>query len=111
LPHAGGAGTIERVSDDPHAAIRDRVFRTIFDGPGESVPAVRRAAGDGTGVPSDLAALVDKIHHHAYKVTGEELADLRATYSDDQLFEVVVCAAVGASRRRLLAGLAALEEA
>jgi alkylhydroperoxidase family enzyme len=99
------------VSDDPHAAIRDRVFRTIFDGAAESAPAVRRAAGDGTGVPADLAALVDKIHCHAYKVTDEDLAGLRATYSDDQLFEVVVCAAVGASRKRLLAGLAALEDA
>ena len=97
------------VSDDPHAAFRDRVFRTIYDGPAESTPAVRRAAGDGTGVPADLSVLVDKIHRHAYKVTDEDLAGLRATYSDDQLFEIVVCAAVGASRRRLLAGLAALE--
>jgi alkylhydroperoxidase family enzyme len=44
-------------------------------------------------------------------VTDEEIAALQATYADDQLFEIIVSAAVGASRQRLLAGLKALEEA
>jgi alkylhydroperoxidase family enzyme len=95
---------------DPHADLRDRVFRTVFEGPGESDPAVRRAAADGAGVPADLQALVDKVHRHAYKVTDEDIARLRTTYSDDQMFEIVVSAALGASRKRLFAGLAALEK-
>jgi len=72
---------------------------------------VRRAAANGSGVPADLDVLVEKIHRHAYKVTDEEIAALQATYGDDQLFEIIVSAALGASRRRLFAGLAALEEA
>ena len=52
---------------------------------------------------------VDTIHRHAYRVTDEDVARLRASYDDDQLFELVVCAALGASQRRLAAGLAALE--
>jgi alkylhydroperoxidase family enzyme len=96
---------------DPHADLRDRVFRTVYDGPGESDPALRRAAAEGRNVPAELQALVDKIHRHAYKVTDEDLARLRTTYSDDQLFELVVGAALGASRQRLFAGLAALEKA
>jgi hypothetical protein len=99
------------VTTDPHADIRDRVFRRVFEGPGQSDAAVRRAAAEGAGVPADLAALVDKIHRHAYKVTDEDLARLRTTYSDDEMFEVVVGAALGASRKRLFAGLAALDEA
>jgi alkylhydroperoxidase family enzyme len=99
------------VTTDPHAELRDRAFRSVFDGPGESDPAVRRAAADGTGVPAELQALVDKIHRHAYTVTDEDLARLGARYSDDQLFEIVVSAALGASRTRLFAGLAALEKA
>jgi hypothetical protein len=102
---------IGRMTPDPHAAIRDRVFHTVFEGPGESDPTVRRAVADGEAVPDDLQVLVDKIHRHAYKVTDEDVARLRATYSDDQLFEIVVSAAVGASRIRLAAGLAALEQA
>lgn len=99
------------MTTDPHASIRDRVFASVFDGPGESDPALRQAAGHGTTVPPELATLVDKIHRHAYKVTDDDLARLRATYSEDQLFEIVVSAALGASRQRLFAGLAALEKA
>jgi alkylhydroperoxidase family enzyme len=99
------------MTSDPHADLRDGAFRTVLEGPGETDAALRRAAADGKGVPADLQALVDKVHRHAYKVTDEDLARLRSTYSDDQLFEIVVSAALGASRQRLFAGLAALGEA
>ena len=99
------------MTTDPHAAIRDRVFRSVFEGPGDSEPALRQAVAEGKNVPPELAALVDKIHRHAYKVTDDDLARLRATYTEDQLFEIVVSAALGASRQRLFAGLAALENA
>ncbi|HJR67859.1 MAG TPA: hypothetical protein VJ802_15620 [Gemmatimonadaceae bacterium] len=62
-------------------------------------------------MPEELQTLVDKIHRHAYRVTDEDFARLRTKYQDDQLFEVVVSAALGASRKRLLAGLKALDEA
>jgi alkylhydroperoxidase family enzyme len=97
-------------TDDPHAALRDRVLATVLEGPGETDPATRQAAAAGVGVPADLQALVEKIHRHAYKVTDEDIARLQATYSDDRLFEIIVSAAVGASRARLAAGLQALNE-
>ena len=97
--------------DDPHASSRDAVLRTVLDGPGETDPSLRYAAAEGVGVPDDLRVLVEKIHQHAYRVTDEEIAALQARYSDDQLFELIVSAAVGASRKRLMAGLKALEEA
>ena len=83
----------------------------VLQSPGESDPAIRRAAAEGAGVPSDLKTLVDKIHRHAYKVTDEDMARPQAKYGDDQMFEIVVSAALGASRQRLAAGLKALEEA
>jgi hypothetical protein len=98
--------------DDPHAALRERVLATVLEGPGESNPATRQAAAANSAqVPADLKALVEKIHRHAYKVTDEDIARLQATYGDDRLFEIIVSAAVGASRVRLAAGLQALEEA
>jgi alkylhydroperoxidase family enzyme len=99
------------VIEDPHASLRDRVLESVLQGAGDSDPAIRQAAADGSGVPADLQALVDKIHRHAYKVTDDDIARAQAKYGDDQMFEIVVSAALGASRNRLLAGLKALNEA
>ena len=95
---------------DPHALLRDRVLDTVLEGPGESDTSIRRSVAEGTGAPADLQSLVDKIHRHAYKVTDEDIARAQAIYGDDKMFEIVVSAALGASRERLLAGLAALDE-
>ena len=96
---------------DPHAKLRDEVLNRVLNGPGESEPAIRNAVADGKAVPAELHVLVDKIHRHAYKVTDDDIARLQARYGDDQMFEIVVSAALGASRNRLLAGLKALGDA
>lgn len=96
---------------DPHAALRDQVLAQVLTGPGVSEPALRQAAADDRGLPSELQPFVDKIEKHAYRITDEEVAGLQATYGDDALFEIIVSAALGASRRRLLAGLQALDSA
>ena len=99
------------MTTDPYGQLRDGVLDRVLNGEGESDPSIRRAAAEGRGVPADLQALVDKIHRHAYKVTDDDITRLRAKYDDDQMFEIVVSAALGASRQRLLAGLEALDEA
>jgi hypothetical protein len=96
---------------DPYAEQRDRVLATVLEGPGESDPSLRRAAADDRGLPADLKTLVDKIHRHAYKVTDDDMASAQVKYGDDVMFEIVVSAALGASRMRLMAGLEALGEA
>ena len=97
--------------NDPHAKLRDQVLETVLNGPGESDRALRNAAAADSGVPADLQTLIDKIHRHAYKVTDEDIARAQTKYGDDQMFEIVVSAALGASRQRLMAGLRALGEA
>jgi hypothetical protein len=99
------------VVDDPHAGLRDNVLESVIQGPGESDPSIRAAAADGAGVPADLQTLIDKIHRHAYKVTDADVARAQAKYGDDRMFEIIVSAALGASRNRLRAGLEALGEA
>ena len=96
---------------DPHAALRDEVLRRVLDGPAESAPALRHAAADDAHLSPDLQSLVGKIHAHAYRVTDADVAAAQATYGDDVMFEVVVSAALGASRARLDAALKALEDA
>jgi hypothetical protein len=99
------------MTEDPHSSLRDRVLERVLEGPGDSLPEIRQAAADGTGLPSSLQPLVDKIHRHAYKVTDEDMARAQEKHGDDQMFEIVVSASLGASRQRLLAGLDALEKA
>jgi hypothetical protein len=99
------------VTPDPHAVLRDEVLESVLRGTGESDPSIRNAAANGAGLPAELETLVEKIHQHAYTVTDDDVARLQPTYGDDRLFEIIVSAALGASRKRLLAGLAALDEA
>ena len=103
--------TVRITTDDPHAELRDIAIERVLHGPGESDPALRSAAAEGSGLPDDLQPLVTKIQQHAYKVTDADVAALQARYGDDRAFEIIVSAALGASRKRLLAGLDALEEA
>lgn len=96
---------------DPFLANRERVFQTALEGTATSSPALRRAAAAGTGLPEDLAPLVEKIRQHAYKVTDDDVARLQQAHDDDALFEIIVSATLGAARDRLDAGLRALEDA
>ena len=59
----------------------------------------------------ELAPYLDKVTRHAYKVTDDDVARLRAAgYDEDAIFEATLAAALGAARLRLRNGLAALEE-
>jgi hypothetical protein len=97
--------------NDPHAKSRDSALGSVLDGPGHTEPSLRHAVAENRNVPPDLAPLIAKIHAHAYRVTNEDVAAAQRTLGDDRLFEVIVSAAMGASRQRLTAGLAALEDA
>lgn len=96
---------------DPHATLRNNVITRVLDGAGIAAPSQRHIAFEGKGSPPGLQALIDKVEANAYKVTDEDLRQLQQTYTDDELFELIVSAALGASERRLRAGLDALDEA
>lgn len=57
-------------------------------------------------LPDELARYVTKVAKHAYKVTEEDIEELKGCgYSEDAIFEITLCAAVGASMARLERGL------
>ncbi len=61
------------------------------------------------GVPDELSDWVEKVALHAYRTTDEDIELLKAAgYSEDQLFELTVAAALGASRARLERALGTL---
>jgi alkylhydroperoxidase/carboxymuconolactone decarboxylase family protein YurZ len=83
----------------------------ILKGKGFSPQQQREAAFDNNGLPQPLHNLVDKIAHHAYKVTESDVDAVKRTgVSEDALFELIVCAAVGQASRQYESGLAALAE-
>jgi alkylhydroperoxidase family enzyme len=88
----------------------DALHRAVLDGPGTVDPSIRQQIAHGTP-PPDLAGLVQKIRRHAYRVTDADVDALRAHYSDDQLFEIIIAAAVGAAEHRYRRALAAVEGA
>jgi alkylhydroperoxidase family enzyme len=95
---------------DRFEALKEATAAALLRGPGASPAELRQACARGDA-PHDLRALVEKIDRHAYEVTDADVAALRAKYTEDQLFEIIVAAAFGAADRRLAVGLRALEEA
>jgi len=62
--------------------------------------------------PENLRQLVDKIAEQPWTVSDDDFACLRAAgYSEDDIYEVTLAAALGAGLQRFDAGLRALEEA
>jgi alkylhydroperoxidase family enzyme len=83
----------------------------ILEGDGTAPRAQRRAAFANAGLAEPLRTLIDKVARHAYEVTDEDIAGARASgLSEDQIFELVVCAAVGQATRQYDTALAALVE-
>jgi alkylhydroperoxidase family enzyme len=99
--------------DGKYAEQVQEMERRILSAPGALDPQVRDAAMRGTPLEDPLAeAYVEKVRLHAYKITDQEMDDLRAAgWSEEQIFELTVSAAYGAGKRRLDAGLRGLATA
>ena len=73
------------------------------------IEELRRAARPERPAPPELASYLEKVRLHAYRVTDADVQSLKdAGFSEDQIFEHTVSAAVAAGLARLDAGLAAL---
>lgn len=98
--------------DSRHRPHVDAVIAAAVEGPGQLDVQLRRAAFQRGELPEPLASLVKKIHRNAWKVTDEDVAGARAAgWTQDQLFELIACSALGAAHERLAAGMKALDQA
>lgn len=112
-----------------HGRFKEHVARlkdSVFQKRGESAPAVRAAVGERaarlvegsfetrpgeSAIPDQLDSYADTVIRHAYMVADADMERLKAAgYSDDQVFEVTVAAAVGAGVSRLERALRLLKE-
>lgn len=101
---------------DATTKLRRAAVARAVEGAGKASKERRRAAfesagGDGAAGPA-AARLVAKVAEAAWTISDEDVAAAKAeALSEDEIFELVVCAAYGQATRQLEAGLAALAEA
>lgn len=87
---------------DPYAKKLERLRHAVLSGPGSLPAQVRQAISEGARLSGALEVFVRKITAEASTLTDDDIADLhRAHYTDDQIFEAIVSAAVGAGLFRL----------
>jgi hypothetical protein len=84
----------------------------VLGGNGTAPAELRRAAFDNAGLDEPILTLIDRVAHLARTVTDADVAAVRAAgLTEDQIFEIVVCAAVGQASRQYANALAALASA
>jgi hypothetical protein len=93
-------------SDKPNRSVTSPELRRVV----ESYAAhLSRTSWAQAPIPPELETYVRKVTLYAYKVTNEDIASLKELgYTEDDLFEITISAALGAGRTRLECGLAAL---
>jgi hypothetical protein len=95
-----------------HRALHRALVDRVLNGEGRASAEQRARAFSNDGLPPPLQALIGKAATSPAQVTEADFAAAQASgFTEDQLFELVICAAVGQSARLYEAGLAALAEA
>jgi alkylhydroperoxidase family enzyme len=94
------------------AQLHRELVTRVLEGDGEAAPELRRAAFDNAGLNEPVHSLIEKVANHAHRVTEEDVAAVCAAgLSEDQIFEIVICAAVGQASRQYAGALDALARA
>jgi alkylhydroperoxidase family enzyme len=82
------------------------VIETRYD---ELIAELRAAARPDRSAPPAFAPYLEKVRLHAYQVTDTDVQRLKDEgFSEDEIFEHTVSAAVAAGLKRLEAGLQSL---
>lgn len=95
-------GGMQTRETDPYTNKLERLRYAVLSGPGSLAPGIRQAISEGDYGSSPLGAFAKKVADHAFMVNDDDIRELhRAHYSDDQIFEAAVSAALGAGLYRL----------
>src|SRR5262245_52423977 len=81
--------------------LRHELVARVLESDATAPPELRRAAFDNTGLAEPMRTLIEKVVHGAGAVTDRDVAAVRAAgLTEDQIFEIVVCAAIGQADRQ-----------
>ena len=98
--------------EDRKRTAHKAVVTRVLEGDGRASRAQRLAAFENAELAEPLRTLIDKVATQPTRVTDEDIAAVLASgTSEDQLFELVVCAAIGQATRQYETALEALDEA
>ncbi|GCE15825.1 hypothetical protein [Tengunoibacter tsumagoiensis] len=113
--------------DDQQSILYQKLIQSIQTRPGSTPPSLRKALTDHViqtdltenshfppegEISPDLQTYVTKVRKHAYKVTDEDVEQLKqAGYSEEAIFEITLSTALGAGTKSFLQGMAAIEGA
>src|SRR5258708_28488195 len=88
------------------------VVTRVLEGDGRASRVQRRAAFENAGLGEPLRTLIDKVATQPTRVTDEDIAAVLASgLSEDQIFELVICAAIGQATRQYETALRAPADA
>lgn len=88
---------------------RKALIARILEGNGCASRTERSAAFNNAGLTGPTGTLIEKVAKCSHKITDEDIAAVKAAgLSEDQIFELVVCAAIGQAARQHETALAAL---
>jgi hypothetical protein len=97
------------LDEDKKRAAHRALVDSVLKGEGGASAEQRARAFGNEGLSPPLDALIGKVADRPTQVTEEDLAAAKASgCTEDELFELVICAAVGQSTRLYEAGLSAL---
>lgn len=74
---------------------RQALVTRIQEGEGKASPSDRCAAFNNGGLAESVSVLIAKVATHADTVNEDDISAAQVGLSEDQIFELVVCAAVG----------------
>ena len=91
---------------------RKALTERILDGAGTAAQSERQAAFENTGLAESVRTLIQKVATQATAVTDRDIAAARVSgLTENQILEIVICAAVGQSTRQYDSARAALDAA
>ena len=87
---------------DPYSKKMERLRYAVVSGHGSLAASVRQAISEGSYGSTSLGDFAQKVSEQAFLVSDDDVMGLhRDHYSDDQIFEAAVSAALGAGLYRL----------
>ena len=92
--------------------IRKALVTRVLEGDGKASHTQRRAAFNNKGLAEPLRTLINKVANQPTQITDDDITMAKVSgVSEDQIFELVICAAIGESTRQYESALKALAEA
>ena len=99
-------------SKDKKNTMYNSLITRILKGEGKASAEERYAAFSNSGLNEPMKALINKVALHPVKILDEDIKEaITSGFTEDQIFELIICGAVGQAARQYESALDALAKA